>query len=195
MSTRRPSVPSAGLGARLVLWHWRHGAWLLLVLALLGSALVAAGAAWRARQEAAAWAARLALPPPAAASAARPGPSSDALALQALQRVLPPLADHAAQVRELVRLTQPGLAWQQADFQQRRLPGLAIVRLQITVPISGDYEQVRRALDRALLDMPALSLDQLTLRRLRVSDTTLDTQLRLSIWLRDGDSLLDGDRP
>jgi hypothetical protein len=183
------SVPIPEAGRRRPSWRlwwslvvWRHGLWLPLcgvMLTLAGVLLWQAQAvddeALRRARE------RIAI------AQARPGPAPDRLdeaqRLQVFLHQLQPASHSTQQVRRLVELTQPELAWQQAQFQQSDDPSLGITQLQITVPVSGQYRPMRQALDRALLELPNLALDQVTFRRQQAGDSQLEARLRFSLWL------------
>jgi hypothetical protein len=171
------AAPRVALKVRLGLWLWRHGVAVpLAALMLLAAALLA----WQATRPGpvlpAVVAPRQSAPPPAGAEAAA--------AMAALHAVLLPADEATAAVRRLVTLTQPELAWQRAEFAQSEDAAPGVARLQITVPVSGEYRAVREALQRALLEMPQLSLDQVRLQREAGAGITLEAQLRFSLWLR-----------
>lgn len=162
----------------LEIWLWRHGAAWPIAAALLAAA--AALAAWAARPAPlAVVAARVAVAAPAPGSAA-----DEARALAALRAVLVPAESSTASVRQLIALTQPALAWQRAEFAQSEEAAAGVQRLQITVPVSGDYAAVRKALQRALAQMPQLSLDAVRLQREPEGDAPVEARLRFSLWLR-----------
>jgi hypothetical protein len=182
VTPRADAAPAPMWRARVDLWCWRHGLWVPLI------GLLVAAAAWFAwdtqRLQ------RLSLSATKSPAAVQLSPSAaDALAtqaaarLQALRGVLTPQSESTQSVRRLVRITQPELAWQQAQFQQSEDAGLGLVRLQITVPVQGRYRQMRASVNRALLDMPNLSLDQVMLRREHAGNTELEAQLRFSLWM------------
>ena len=58
-----------------------------------------------------------------------------------------------------------------------------IVHYEIVLPIAGSYAQIRDFLARALAEVPAMSVDQLTLRREKRTDTTLRAELRLTLHM------------
>jgi hypothetical protein len=58
-----------------------------------------------------------------------------------------------------------------------------IERYQILLPLSGSYAQMREFLDRALAEIPVLSLDQLTLKRESRRDGALQAELRLTLHM------------
>lgn len=166
------------LRARLELWLWRHGAALPLALLLVAAAAAVLAFTRPAIDTApAVVAARL---PNAGAAAA----ADDAQALAAFHALLLPADESTALVRRLVTLTQPALAWQRAEFQQSDDAAPGVLRLQITVPVQGEYAAVRLALNKALREMPQLSLDQVRLQREPTAGAVLDARLRFSLWLR-----------
>lgn len=173
---------TVALRARTELWAWRNGLWLPLTGALLATAAALGLDAWattgRLRAEAAAPVAAHVTP------ATSPRGAEDAQRLAALRAVLLPAQEATGAVRRLVEITQPELAWQRAEFQHSDEAAPGVARLQITVPVSGEYPALRRALQRALAEMPQLSLDQLQLRREQAGDSQLETRLRFSLWLR-----------
>jgi hypothetical protein len=73
-----------------------------------------------------------------------------------------------------------GLELRTADYRLIENSG-RIARYEATLPLVGSYAQLRGFLDRALEENPVLSLDQLTLRRKRVNDTTLEAEAVLTI--------------
>lgn len=57
-----------------------------------------------------------------------------------------------------------------------------IERYQIVLPVSGTYPQLRAFLDRALAEVPVLSLDQMTLRR-EAKANTVQAELRMTLHM------------
>lgn len=185
--------------AKLQVLLWRRGWW----GPLAASALLAAAAIWQwelrptalqlEHAEAALRSPRLAPPPkPVDRSAA-----TDRQRLDAFRAALRPYREHTQIVRRLVSSTGPDLQWAQAEFQQTRDSGLGIVRLQFSAPVSGDYPRLRRGLERALREVPSLSVDQVSFRREQGSQAQLEARLKLSLWLLApvGVELIDGDAP
>ena len=57
-------------------------------------------------------------------------------------------------------------------------------KLQITLPVKGSYQQIR-AFAKALLEkLPALSLDEMSLRRDSIKSPTVEARLRLTLYLK-----------
>jgi hypothetical protein len=73
-----------------------------------------------------------------------------------------------------------GLTLRLAEYQLHKGPG-KLDRYEIALPLAGDYAQIRAFLENALLEMPVLSLDQLSFRRKRTHDLAVETEVRLSL--------------
>lgn len=183
------------VSAQLLLW--RHGWWgPLAAVALL---LSAATWQWDVRPTAR----RIddvdaALRAPRQASAPRSaalGDTPERQALTSFRAALQPYREHAQIVRRIVAVTGPDLQWTQAEFQSSRDSGLGLVRLQISAPVTGDYRRLRRGLERALREVPGLSLDQVSFRRELGTQAQLESRVKLSLWLLapEGREPIDGE--
>lgn len=76
--------------------------------------------------------------------------------------------------------TVAGLDFRNADYQlvesRHRLQ-----RYQITLPMTGTYPQIRAFLEGALVEIPVLSIDQVTFRRKQVGDTRVEAEAVMSL--------------
>lgn len=91
------------------------------------------------------------------------------------------LPDELKRLHHLAR--ESNLELQQGEYRlEKRGAGLASYR--ITLPIRGSYVQVREFLGAALKSMPVASVDALSFERKRVSESQLEAQLRLTVYLR-----------
>jgi len=73
-----------------------------------------------------------------------------------------------------------GLTLRAAEYRLLKGPG-KLDRYEIALPLAGDYAQIRAFLENALLEMPVLSLDQLSFRRKRTNDLAVETDVRLTL--------------
>jgi hypothetical protein len=96
--------------------------------------------------------------------------------------VLTPYGQSTEVVRGVVAATLQDLRWEQAEFQETRDQVLGTFRLQITVPVVGDYPRLRRGIEQALREAPGLSLDQVSFRRENERQTQLEARLKMSLW-------------
>jgi hypothetical protein len=182
--TGATALTSVGVSLSLLLW--RHGIWFPILIVLLSLSAWLQARAYQARQAADAKPSVF-LAEDAngfAGNRSEPVISHDANARRALWSALPPATEANEQVSRLVALTLDGLQWKSAEFQYTESPRLGFTRLQISVPTLGSYRAVRRALDLALLEMPNLSLDQLTMTLKDSEMPQLESRIRLSVWLR-----------
>jgi hypothetical protein len=78
--------------------------------------------------------------------------------------------------------TAAGLEFRNAEYRlvesRQRLQ-----RYQITLPMSGSYVQVRTFLEAALIEIPVMSIDQVTFRRKQVGDTRVEVEAVMSLHL------------
>ena len=78
--------------------------------------------------------------------------------------------------------TATGIQMRTASYRTQPTEG-RIVRYEIVLPIAGSYPQIRDFLTRSLAEMPAMSIDQLTLRRESRNDATLHAELRMTLHM------------
>jgi DNA-binding phage protein len=114
------------------------------------------------------------------AQAAEPAGSADQLAAvyQHLSKEESP-TDWLAKLHAIGNAT--GLELKSAAYKQQA--DGRIVHYEVVLPISGSYAQIRDFLARALAEVPAMSVDQLTLKREKRTDTTLRAELRLTLHM------------
>ena len=61
--------------------------------------------------------------------------------------------------------------------------GERLQRVEIVLPVTGRYSQLRDFLNRALAEIPVLSLDQMTLRRESRGDERVNAELHLTLHM------------
>jgi Type II secretion system (T2SS), protein M subtype b len=76
--------------------------------------------------------------------------------------------------------TATGVRLQSGNYRLQKAAG-RLEHYELSLPVDGSYAQIRDFLQRALTEIPALSLDQLTLRRESRSDGSLHAELRLTL--------------
>ena len=64
--------------------------------------------------------------------------------------------------------------------------GGPLAAYHVTLPVRGNYPQLRQFVGRVLQDMPTTSLDALRFERKKAADAQLEAQVRLTIYLRKG---------
>jgi Tfp pilus assembly protein PilO len=75
-----------------------------------------------------------------------------------------------------------GVQLRSANYRSDGAAG-PIRRFEIVLPVSGSYAQIRDFLQRALAEIPVMSLDQLTLKRESRNDGTVQAELRLTLHM------------
>ena len=74
-----------------------------------------------------------------------------------------------------------GVELQSASYASERAG--RIERTRIVLPLTGSYPQMRQFLDRALAEIPVLSLDQMTLKRESARDGAVHAELKLTLHM------------
>lgn len=78
--------------------------------------------------------------------------------------------------------TSLGIELRSADYRLNATSG-RLDRYQISLPVRGTSAQVRAFADNALSDVPVLSLDQISFRRRRTSETLVEAEMSVSLYL------------
>jgi hypothetical protein len=73
-----------------------------------------------------------------------------------------------------------GVELQSGSYRTQPAAG-RLERYELALPVAGSYAQIRDFLNRALAEIPSLSLDQMTLRRDGRNEATLHAELRLTL--------------
>ncbi len=115
------------------------------------------------------------------ATATEPTPAQQLLAFE--QR----FADDRTIAPTLARLQaaaqRRGFKLEQAEFKLTSEPAEPLARYSILLPIKADYRALRRFSRDALRELPALALDEVSLRRSDPASPQLDAQLRFVLFL------------
>lgn len=74
-----------------------------------------------------------------------------------------------------------GVELQSASYRSEQAG--RIERYQILLPVHGSYAQMRDFLDRALAEIPVLSLDQMTLKRETRREGAVQAELKLTLHM------------
>jgi Tfp pilus assembly protein PilO len=79
-----------------------------------------------------------------------------------------------------------GLGLQQAEYKAERDKTGKLTRVQMNLPLRGEYQTLRRFLSDVHAEIPFVSLEQVQFERQKVGDPLLDAKLRLVIFLEKG---------
>jgi hypothetical protein len=72
----------------------------------------------------------------------------------------------------------------QIDRAEYRQSGTAALRVQVLLPVRGEYPALRRWLETLLYRHPSLALDELGLRRVADGGSTVEARVSLSFYAR-----------
>jgi hypothetical protein len=78
-----------------------------------------------------------------------------------------------------------GIEMRSAEYRMHRT-GSRIERYEIALPLNGGYAQIRSFMDKALAEIPVLSLDQVSFKRNHGSERTVQADLRLTLHVVAG---------
>lgn len=76
-----------------------------------------------------------------------------------------------------------GLLVQQAEYKVERDRNGKLTRFQISLPLKGEYQTLRRFLSDLHAEIPILSLEQVQFERQKIGDPIVDAKIRLVIYL------------
>jgi hypothetical protein len=72
---------------------------------------------------------------------------------------------------------------QQGEYRLEQA-GTGLARYRITLPVRASYAQIRQFVGFILKEIPTMSIDSVRFERKKISDTQLDVQIRLTLYLR-----------
>lgn len=75
-----------------------------------------------------------------------------------------------------------GLELGSGDYRLRET-GTRLQRYELTLPLAGSYSQIRAFVKNALLEVPVLALEQVSIRRERASDEIARAEVRFTLYL------------
>ncbi len=76
-----------------------------------------------------------------------------------------------------------GLVLEQGEYKVSRDKDDPLMRYEITLPVKGEYPQIRRFLSGVTEDVPIAGLEQIQFERQKVGTPTLDSKIKLVLYL------------
>jgi hypothetical protein len=189
MSTHSPIVSPLRASVNRLRWQWqRQLGWpgALCLLLLLAAAVMAVAVRPnlqdRQRELLRAHVARLDATVKVADAASAATAQRDPR--DAARDLLPPLAQRGKSVARLLKLLEEAkLTAQRGEYSvEDQAPGL--VRLRVSLPVSGGYGALRELVATLLNDMPHVALDSMDLERAADGGGQVSGHLRLSLFFR-----------
>lgn len=106
--------------------------------------------------------------------------------LERFQQRFPAFSEAPALVLKLHAIAAAnGLLLETGEYQLVKDRNWNIARYQITLPLKGSYPQVRLFLAQLLDEIPALSLDEISIKRDSINARSAETRVRLTAYLVD----------
>jgi Tfp pilus assembly protein PilO len=104
--------------------------------------------------------------------------------LAAFYRIFPSEHDATDWIGKIAAIAERGgLSLQQAEYKADRDKTGKLIRLQMSMPLSGEYQQIRKFLSGLCAEIPIVSLEQVQFDRQKVGDPLVDAKVRLVIFL------------
>lgn len=79
-----------------------------------------------------------------------------------------------------------GVTLEQGEYHLVRSGTDKLARYEMTLPIKADYLRLRKFLAQTLVDMPYVALDGVEFQRQKISDTTLEARVKMTLFLVEG---------
>jgi len=104
--------------------------------------------------------------------------------LAAFYRIFPGEHDATEWIGRIAAIAaRDGLALQQADYKEAHDPTGKLVRLQMDLPLRGEYQAIRSFLSDLRAEIPIVSLEQVQFERQKIGEPLVDSKIRLVIFL------------
>lgn len=71
------------------------------------------------------------------------------------------------------------------EYRPTGQPGKQPAQLQILLPVTGNYGQIRRFISSALAEIPFLALDEIDFQRGTAGGSSIEAKIRFTMYLRD----------
>jgi hypothetical protein len=96
----------------------------------------------------------------------------------------PPLGSTPEWLQRIFGLAEAqGLRLEAGEYKLKREKDFRIARYELTLPVRGGYGQIREFVSQVLTEVPASSLDELSLRREDPGSATVEARIRLTLYL------------
>lgn len=71
----------------------------------------------------------------------------------------------------------------QGAYRYNRVSAERLARYEVTLPVTGQYPQIRRFIAAALNEIPVASLDRIAFERKRAAETQVEASIRFTLYL------------
>ncbi|WP_018605180.1 type 4a pilus biogenesis protein PilO [Uliginosibacterium gangwonense] len=179
-----PRPDMGQLRLKLEIAYWRHG-WPMVASAIAVVLCLAVWLFWAPAQISSVTRSQEHLQEAYKVASSQKGKTRQEPPLQVFKRQLLRQEETTAQLRLIFQLaSNAGLSVSQVDMRRQVDSAGVYSQFQVVLPVRGSYPNIKRFCSDLMQGMPALSIDQLVIRRDQTSASQLDAQLSLSIWQR-----------
>lgn len=184
----RARVIAAGFGGVRAGWgvaHWRHGwCWSIALAILAGAATVEVAKNRPLRAELSALSLGASESRRVVASVAPSRPPSDAAArAREVEAMLRGQASFESQYQQLIEIAaRHGIELPRAEYATTADEPGGMLRVQVSLTVAARYPQFRSFIEEVLRTLPAVSLDQFSVRRENVAQAQVEVLVRMSFW-------------
>jgi Tfp pilus assembly protein PilO len=99
-------------------------------------------------------------------------------------RIFPEERSSPQWLKKLVTLAEKnGLGLNEGEYKATRDKTGRLMRLQLVLPVKGEYRQIRRFLAMLPEEIPIIALENVQFTRHNVADSTVDARIRLALYL------------
>lgn len=107
--------------------------------------------------------------------------------LAAFYRIFPQQNAAPQWLKKLVALAHKhGLRLNEGEYKALPDKTGRLMRLQMVMPVQGDYRQIRRFLAAMPGEIPIIALEHVEFSRLSVADPSVEARIRLALYLEQG---------
>lgn len=99
-------------------------------------------------------------------------------------RIFPEERHSPQWLEKLVALAEKnGLSLDQGEYKVTQDKAGRLMRFQITLPVKGEYPQIRRFLAALPAETPIIALENVQFTRQNIADSTVEAQIRLALYM------------
>ncbi|MDD2700762.1 MAG: hypothetical protein PHH36_05930 [Sideroxydans sp.] len=107
--------------------------------------------------------------------------------LAAFYRIFPQQSDAPLWLKKLVILARKhGLHLNEGEYRSTPDKVGRLMRLQLLLPVTGQYRQIRRFLEAMPAELPIIALEDVQFSRQSVADPVVEAHIRLALYMEQG---------
>ncbi|MBI5889591.1 MAG: type 4a pilus biogenesis protein PilO [Nitrosomonadales bacterium] len=104
--------------------------------------------------------------------------------LEEFYRIFPEERSAPQWLKKLVELAgKNGLGLQEGEYKATRDKAGRLMRLQMVLPVKGEYRQIRRFLAALAVEIPIVALENVQFTRENVTDSSVEARIRLALFM------------